>query len=225
MESLLCPIHKNIYDVCITVKKIAGCFMGKIGHVTNRLLIITSISLASSLAVSGSLSLNNIYSQLDFSISTSNAQHHQPSLALGVSSANQFSKWLQIEVNLHEPNKNSFSTVDFTANVFNIQGYSANANLGKKIFYSTHQFTPFAQLGINHDKNIPVLFANDDQILSNNTKLQYGLGLRYKNAAWSGLGVSILYKNKQNLNVQQVSENLLLTDENQSISISIDFNF
>ena len=180
---------------------------------------------------------NKQHSQLNFSVANEQEQPkkifqylHDSSVGVEIGTKYQLSSWLQVEVDLQGQYQNNFSEVNLDANIFQTQNYSALANFGKNLSFNKHIFTPFAQLGVNYeqDKNSPYLPYNYQEKTLDTTKLQYGLGVRYSHNAWSGLGISFLYKNKSGLiesTEQEQEENLPLVEKNRSIGISIDLSF
>lgn len=204
------------------------------------LLMITCMLVSGYSTWSFSASLGALLSsasQLNFSVSEQKTiksklvqYQHDSSVGIEMSSKYQLSRWVQIEVDLQGKYQNNFAEVSFDEKIFITQNYSALANFGKKIFYHKHEFTPFAQLGVNYeqDKNTAYLPYSYREKTFDSTKLQYGFGLRYSNLSWGGLGVSFLYKRNSSfsdLNPQSFEETLPITDNNNSIGISVDLSF
>ena len=181
----------------------------------------------------------NLFSQLDFSFSKQTEKtvkpklvkyQHNSSTGIEMGSKYQIAKWVQIEVDLQGKYQNTFSEINFKEKIFRTQNYSALANFGKSLSYNRHELTPFAQFGVNYeqDKNIAYLPYIYKEKTLDSTQLQYGLGFRYSNLSWGGLGISFLYKRHSSfsdLNVQSLEETLPITDKNNSVGISVDLSF
>ncbi len=196
-------------------------------------LIISVVFASYSPAIfSANIGQDNFYSKLNFSIAQKSKlvfsqYRHQSLLGIEVGSKYQISNWLEIAVNLQEKYKNNFLQVDLITKIKSNQNYSALANFGRKVSYKKHNLIPFAQLGINYQQETNLGLSIQEELL-NSVKLQYGLGLRYSNIYWSGLGLSLLYNTQSSFNQynqQSLAENLPLIGANSSIGINIDLSF
>jgi hypothetical protein len=205
------------------------------------IFILSAFASYSSAVISAESNPVNAFSQLSFAVTSQPTQqekkpksfsqyHHDTTIGIEIGSKLQLTNWVQLEVGLQGQYQDNFSEINLQAKTFKTQNYSALANFGKKISYHKHQITPFAQLGINYqqDENATYLPYQYQEQTLDATKLQYGLGLRYTNNTWNGLGVSVLYKNKSDLVdsfEHEQDNNLPLVDKNSSIGVSIDLSF